>query len=138
MKTKKALNGKSKNKTNKEKERDIETKIVKKFMNTNNDWAIIDMEVQCPKEWLNTLVVNEGETTQPRFDLIVINSKGLGIIELKVDEENCNNLKSHYKHMLYIQNNSDSFIKEIKRRIEILKDYELISSFRKSQENCEK
>ncbi len=138
---KEALSIKWKKKSENEKERDIETKIVKNFMKTENDWAIIDMEVQCPKEWLKTFIPSYfDETKQPRFDLIVLNNQGLGIIELKVNNENCENLKGHYEHMAYIQRNPDLFIKEMNRRIKILHKNELISDktmaiFEKQKDN---
>ena len=110
-----------------EKERHVEARIVKKYMNTTKNWAIVDMEVQFPKSYFENVEFSAGTTKAPRFDLVVINEKGLGIIELKVNNENCDNMLSHYEHMTYVHDNPENFSKEFERRIEILGKYELIS-----------
>lgn len=71
-----------------EKERYVEARIVKKYMNTTKSWAVVDMEVQFPKSYFENVEFSAGITKVPRFDLVVINEKGLGIIELKVNNEN--------------------------------------------------
>ena len=128
-------NKKSNNDNKEQKERNIETQIVKKFMNSKGNWIAIDMEVQCPKAWFENMKSDEeinklGKiiTEQPRFDIISFSKEGIGIIELKVNNENCDNLLSHYAHMKHILNNKDKFMKEIYRRIKYLKENELINS----------
>ena len=37
------------------KERNVETQIMKRFMNVENEWIAIDMEVQCPKKWFENM-----------------------------------------------------------------------------------
>ena len=57
-------------------------------MNTTKSWAVVDMEVQFPKSYFENVEFSAGITKVPRFDLVVINEKRLGIIELKVNNEN--------------------------------------------------
>ncbi len=106
-----------------EKERHVQTRIVKHFMNQGTTWCVIDMEMQCPSVWFKDANFSEGTTDQPRFDMIVLNHDGIGVIELKVDNENTKNMESHYEHMAYLLQNEkaqDCFIKEIQRRIGIM------------------
>jgi hypothetical protein len=113
-----------------EKERHVETRIVKNDMNTDKPWSVVDMEVKFPKEWFQNNSFHEKTTKQPRFDLVVLNEDGFGIIELKVNNESCDNMRSHYDHMSYIlesQTSSEKICAELGRRIEILKKHELVS-----------
>lgn len=132
------------------KERNIETRIMRNFMHTNYDFITIDMEVQCPKEWFNNMTkdaeisfikeklktinkkgeIKEGLTEMPRFDIISFSDDGIGIIELKVDNDNTQNISSHYAHMKHLLNNEKGkkyFLREIKRRIAYLKKYDLVN-----------
>ena len=118
-------------------ERNIETQIMKKFMKAQGDIITIDMEVQCPRKWfenmendaeIKKLMKKQKITKQPRFDIITFSKDGIGIIELKVDNENCENIISHYAHMKHVLNNREDFMKEIRRRIKYLKEYDLINS----------
>ena len=140
-----ALNNKwKKEKNDKPKERNIETKIMRKFMNSNNGFITIDMEMACPKKWFQDMIKDSEIkkiqeklehkkiklTKIPRFDIISFSHDGIGIIELKVDNENTENISSHYAHMKYILNNNNtktSFLNEIKRRLYYLKKYELVN-----------
>lgn len=78
-------------------------------------------------EWYNEEVFpDSGETIVPRVDLMVLNDNGIGFVELKVDNENCQNLSSHISHMNYILSHQDVFIKDANRRLSVLKEYELL------------
>lgn len=109
------------------KERYIETAIVRKHMKSNMQWSVIDMETQFPKNYFLNATFSKGTTKSPRFDLIVINETGFGIVELKVNNENCNNMQSHYEHMTYVLKYPEKFRQEFQRRLEILKKFELIN-----------
>ena len=142
---KEALNNKwKKEKDDRLKERNIETKIMRKFMKYNNGFITIDMEMACPKKWFQDMIKdseiknikekleykNGKLTLIPRFDIISFSNEGIGIIELKVDNENTENISSHYAHMKYILNDKNakiSFLNEIKRRLYYLKKYELVN-----------
>jgi hypothetical protein len=122
--------GEKKTKKQSEKERHVETRIVKNYMNTDKSWSVVDMEAQFSKTWFANHHFRKGTTVQPRFDLIVLNEEGLGIIELKVNNENCDNVTSHYDHMSHVlknQTTSEKICAELGRRIEILKKYDLVS-----------
>lgn len=110
-------------------------------MISENDWVALDMEFQCPGSWFEKMNSdkeinkfskkkkgNQEITKRPRFDIITFSKEGIGIIELKVDNENCDNILSHYCHMKHILNNKESktkFVDEIYRRIEYLKEFEI-------------
>ena len=118
-----------------EKERHVQTRIVKHFMNHGSTWCIIDMEMQCPSEWFKGARFSKGTTRQPRFDMIVLNRDGIGIIELKVDNDNAKNIMSHYEHMAYMLRNKmaqECFLREIRRRIGIMEKYDLLSDHAQS------
>jgi hypothetical protein len=113
-----------------EKERYVETRIVKKYMNTDKSWSVVDMEVEFPEEWFQNNSFHDKTTKQPRFDFVVLNKDGFGIIELKVNDDSCDNKRSHYEHMSYVLENqtiSKKICAELGRRIEILKKYDLVS-----------
>ena len=134
---------------NKEAERDVETKIMRKYMNADNDFITIDMEVKCPEKWFETMTNDKeieeiekklkkidangkeknGLTYNAKFDIISFSEEGIGIIELKVENENTDNIESHYAHMKHVMNDENTkiaFLNEIKRRIPYLKKYKLI------------
>lgn len=134
--------GKKAKKEDDDKERNVETQILKRFMDAENGWIAIDMEFQCPRKWfenmkndkeINKLLGDKKNkiTIQPKFDIITFSKEGIGIIELKVNNENCDNILSHYCHMKHILKNKDikkSFIDEIFiNRIDHLKDNGLIN-----------
>lgn len=113
-----------------EKERHVQTRIVKQFMNHSGSWCVVDMEMQCPKEWFKGNDFSENTTEKPRFDMIVHNKDGIGIVELKVNNDNADNMESHYEHMEFLLTNSQGqkyFKDEIKRRINVLSENGLIS-----------
>lgn len=112
-----------------EKERHVQTRIVKRFMGKCSDWCIADMEMQCPKSWFKGNKFSINTTKQPRFDMIVLNHDGVGIIELKVNNDNTDNMESHYEHMSYLLTNNEAqktFLSEINRRVGILCDKGLL------------
>ncbi len=110
-------------------ERSVETSIVKEFMNNANvnDWAVIDMEVAFPIERFGGNSFSEKTTQQPRFDIVVVNNSGIGFLELKVNNENVGNLNSHYEHMEFLLQKPEWFLEEIKRRLKVIKPYNLIN-----------
>ena len=110
-----------------ENERRVESRIVKKYMNTTADWAVVDMEVEFSSKMFPNAKFSPETTKAPRFDLVVIDECGIGIVELKVNNENCTNMTSHYEHMEYVLTHPKIFHDEFVRRIELLKEFELIS-----------
>ena len=110
-------------------ERSVETSIVKDFMNNTkvNDWAVIDMEVQFPKKKFDGNTFSKKTTKQPRFDIVVVNNLGIGFLELKVNNKNVDNLNSHYEHMEFLLQKPGWFLEEIKRRMKVIKPYNLIN-----------
>ena len=106
-----------------EKERHVQTRIVKRFMSQIKDWCTVDMEMECPERWVIGNNFSANTTKQPRFDMIVLNHDGVGIIELKVNNDNIENLESHYEHMEFFLTNAATqqcFLDEINRRVDIL------------------
>ena len=123
-------------------ERTIET-LIMDFHNQKCGNAAIDMELQysiedhfgwtkikCPgqnykskmvyknKTWYNEACFdNSKDTKSPRIDLMVLNEDGIGFVELKVDNANCENLGNHIRHMNYILSHKDTFIQDAERRI---------------------
>lgn len=121
--------GKRKTKKQSVKERYVETRIVKKYMNTDKSWSVVDMEVQFPKEWFQNNSFHDKTTERPRFDFVVLNDEGFGIIELKVNNDSYDNMMSHYDHMSYVLEKpeiSEKICAELGRRIEILNKYDLV------------
>ena len=79
------------------------------------------------KTWYNEACFdNSKDTKKPRIDLMVLNEDGIGFVELKVDNANCENLGNHIRHMNYILSHKDTFIKDAERRIGVLKKYGLL------------
>jgi len=137
-----------------DKERTIET-LIMDYRNQKCGNAAIDMEMQYSVEdlgwvkekqkqsghvypinmkykgceWYNEEPFNDltkAETKSPRVDLMVLNDYGIGFVELKVDNKSCKNLSSHIVHMNYIMSHQDVFIKDVDRRLSVLKEYELL------------
>lgn len=138
----------SKSGRNKDRERTIETRIMNPI-NQKSGSAAIDMEMAysavdhfgwTTKEipgcapvhfnkayrYNNTLSYTEGITVRPRVDLMVLNDQGVGFVELKVDNESCDNLDGHVEHMNYILDHPDKFIEDADRRINVLSKYGLL------------
>ncbi len=141
-----------KNDNDSDKERTIET-LIMDYRNQQSGNASIDMEMQYSvrdhfgwtrkkepghkylstmaykkQEWYNEedLLPDLTETRSPRVDLMVLNDNGIGFVELKVDNENCQNLSSHIIHMNYILSHQEVFIKDANRRLSALKKYGLL------------
>ena len=88
------------------------------------------MEMQCPKRWFDGNHFGPKTTKQPRFDIVVLNSDGVGIVELKVNNDNTDNMVSHYEHMEFLltqKTAQGNFLKEINRRVTILCDNKLVN-----------
>lgn len=107
--------------TQKPKEKDIQAAIVSNFMKNHTNWKVIAQEVQYEKEWFQEGNFDDSE----RFDLIVMSERGLGFVELKVDNKNYENLDSHYEHMQFVKQHPDKFVGEIDRRFDLIKEYSL-------------
>ncbi len=81
------------------------------------------------KTWYNEcLFDNSADTKSPRVDLMILNDDGVGFVELKVDNENCDNLRSHINHMKYILSHVDIFRADAERRITVLQKYGLLEN----------
>ncbi len=108
---------------NGEKERHLQTRIVRYFMENGSDFAVTDMEIQCPKKWFTGNSFGKTTTDQPRFDMIVLSNDGVGVIELKVNNDNTDNMLSHYEHMEFLLTNKETktnFLNEIRRRTQMM------------------
>ena len=140
-----------KNDDTSDKERTVETMIMD-FRHQMNGNAAIDMEIQYSvrdhfgwtrtkkeghvyisemeyknKIWYNeSFFGNSADTKSPRIDLMILNDNGVGFVELKVNNENCDNLCSHIQHMKYILSHEDIFRADAERRISVLQKYGLI------------
>ncbi|WP_026512173.1 hypothetical protein [Butyrivibrio sp. LC3010] len=134
-----------------DRERAIET-LIMDYRNQKYGNAAIDMEIQYSvkdhfgwtrnkqdghvypstmkyrkHEWFNEeFFCDSDDTKSPRVDLMVLNDAGIGFVELKVDNENCENLSSHIRHMNYILSHPDVFISDADRRLSVLTEYHLI------------
>lgn len=142
----------SKSDENSEKERTIET-LIMDYRYQKNGSAAIDMEMQYSgrdhmgwtrvkqpdheyvvereykgKIWYNEYAFDPNDTFSPRVDLMVLNEDGIGFVELKVDNENCENLGSHINHMRYILSHKDVFIADTTRRLDVLEGYGLLEN----------
>ena len=146
-------------------ERTVETMIMD-FRNQKSGNAAIDMEMQysardhfgwtrekkeghvyiSEMEYKNKIWYNEGlfddsaDTKSPRVDIMILNDDGVGFVELKVDNKNCNNLRSHINHMNYILSHTDVFRADAERRISVLQKYglleeEMLPNLKKWNEN---
>ena len=140
-----------KSNNNSDKERSIET-LIMDYRNQRFGNAAIDMEMQysakdhfgwtrhkkqgreylSSMEYRNHTWYNEdyfpdsAETKSPRIDLMILNDEGIGFVELKVDNENCENLSSHIDHMNYILSHQEVFIEDVIRRLSALKEFDLL------------
>lgn len=107
------------------KEKNIQASIVANFMRNSTNWKVIAQEVQFEKEWFVGGDYSEDTSTTERFDLIVMSEKGLGFVELKVNNENYSNLNSHYEHMQFVRTHPQMFVEEIDKRFQLIKKYDL-------------
>ena len=128
---------------NSEKERLVETMIMD-YRYQHSGSAAVDMEMQYSgrdhmgwtrdrkpgchyvverehlgKTWYNEYEFAPDDTFSPRVDLMVLD-EGIGFVELKVDNENCENLESHINHMRYILTHKDIFAADAERRLDVL------------------
>lgn len=105
------------------KEKSIQASIVSNYVRNNAKWKVIAQEVQIKREWFSEGDFTDGTTETERFDLIVMSDKGLGFVELKVNNENYHNLNSHYEHMQFVRTHPQKFVEEIDKRFELIKEY---------------
>ena len=112
---------------NERKERNIEAKILSQYINNKFSWNAIDMEVCFPKKYMEGHKFGDNTSEQPRFDIIAISKDGIGIIELKVNNESCSNLNGHYEHMCFVRKKPQKFLDGIKDKTEHLNVNRLIS-----------
>lgn len=106
------------------KERNIQTQIVKQYMAEGTGWRVIDMEFRVPKQ--------EEMEKHSQVDIVVFDEeKGFGLIELKYNNENCDNLDEHcndYNKICSDRKISEKNEAELIRRAEYLANYKLIDS----------
>ena len=119
------LRKKWKKTTGNPKEKDIQNEIVKNFMMNNSKWKVISQEAQFKGKDFAGGDFSPKTSDKERFDLIVMSDNGLGFVELQVNNENCDNLISHYEHMQYVKNNPKVFLEDVNRRFEVVKRYNL-------------
>lgn len=121
----KCLKKKWKKKAGTPKEKDVQNEIVKNYMMNNSKWKVISQEAQFKGNDFKGGEFSSTTSEKERFDLIVMSDRGIGFIELKVNNENCDNLNSHYEHMQYVKKNPKVFLEDVKRRFEIIEKYGL-------------
>lgn len=109
------------------KERQQQTSIARKHINTNNNTTVIcDFESSIPKEWYAT--VNSDDKKNPRFDLVTLEmidreKARMTIVEYKCNVQACMNksgLKVHASDMKSCMNLGDQYKAEILRRFNTL------------------
>lgn len=141
----------SRKKDNSDTERTIET-LIMDYRNQKCGNAAIDMELQysieehfgwtktkrtgCDyksemiyrkKTWYNEFYFdNPSDTKSSRIDLMVLNEEGIGFVELKVNNVNCENLGNHISHLNYILSHKGGFISDARRRVDVLDNYGLL------------
>lgn len=109
-------------------ERKIQTEIVKKHLDKKlgDGWCIVDMEFAISEKDEDT---DDKQIFKP--DIVVLDKeKGFGLIELKYQNKNTENLSDHYSEFVNAANDSDVrewIIGELKRRCGFLLDYELMN-----------
>lgn len=105
-------------------ERSIQTRIVKKYMSEGTGCCVIDMEFHVTKQ--------KKMEKHSRADIVVFDEeKGFGLIELKYNNESCDNLDEHcndYNKICSDRKISEKNEAELIRRAEYLADYGLIDS----------
>lgn len=106
------------------KERNIESRILEKYINApDSPFCIFDMEFFAPKTWKE----NYGIEGKP--DLICFDKGGFGLIELKYNNQACEDGKNksglgkHFDDLRETAKNASPLIKELKRRVEICNEY---------------
>ena len=99
-----------------DKERNVESKILQKYMRREeNDWIIFDMEFFSPKE-------GKWACIDGKPDLVCFDGERFGVIELKYNNKSCSNLKKHYKDLMTIVENPEIFSEEMARRMKVCFD----------------
>ena len=118
------------------KERCIQTNIVKKHIDKqpSDGWCIVDMEFAISETNKKT---KESLFSKP--DLVVLDKdKGFGLIELKYQNKNMENIDQHDEKLSYVAGspNVGKWVKELMRRCEYLENYGLIN--RELYDSCAK
>ncbi len=104
------------------KERSVENEILKKYMKRGKrDWCVVDMEF-FPSQDLD---IGKGKP-----DLVVYDykKKQFGVVELKYNNENVDNIVKHLHDFKDISDKSEEFNKEMKRRVSWLEKFGLIEN----------
>ncbi|MCR4586140.1 MAG: hypothetical protein K5686_10510 [Lachnospiraceae bacterium] len=114
-------------------ERSVETALIyKNRQHTNPSAIIIDMEFECPKDWMGKVVRmrNDQESTTGKPDLVIYDkeSKSFGIVELKHMNKSCGNMEKHFVDFTNIVKSAKVWqVKtEFRRKIEYLEHYGFI------------
>lgn len=112
-------------------ERSVETALIyKNRRNAHEIASIIDMEFGCPTNWIG----NSDYSTTVKPDLVIYDreSKCFGIIELKCNNNSCDNIQKHVHDFWNITNSSVETLKKIKdefvRKINYLQHYRIIQN----------
>ncbi|MCR4938418.1 MAG: hypothetical protein K5987_09725 [Lachnospiraceae bacterium] len=114
-------------------ERSVETALIYKNRQQEDPSAIIiDMEFNCPKDWLGNVVSmrNNKVSTTGKPDLVIYDkeSKSFGIVELKYKNKSCGNMEKHFVDFTNIvKSHKVGRIKaEFRRKINYLEHYGFI------------
>lgn len=114
-------------------ERSVETALIyKNRQQTDPSALIIDMEFECPKDWLGNVVRmrNNNVSTTGKPDLVIYDreSKSFGIVELKHRNKSCGNMEKHFVDFTNITKSHkvERIKAEFRRKIKYLEHYGFI------------
>ena len=108
-----------------EKERNIQMEILSGGNKRISNWEIVDVETGITKEWIeNSSMIDT--VKKPDFVVYDKSRHQFGIIELKFDNENTNNLEEHYSMFDAVYHDPDVFIAKICERAKIMSEYGLL------------
>ena len=124
-------------------ERSVETALIYKNRAQKDAEAIIvDMEFECPKDWLGEVVKmrnnKKSETGKPDLVIYDKSDKSFGIVELKCMDKNCGNMEKHFVDFVnMVKSEKICLIKqEFVRKIKYLEHYGIISGL-SDEDLCE-
>ena len=124
-------------------ERSVETALIYKNRAQKDAEAIIvDMEFECPKDWLGEVVKmrnnKKSETGKPDLVIYDRSDKSFGIVELKCMDKSCGNMEKHFVDFVnMVKSEKICLIKqEFVRKIKYLEHYAIISGL-SDEDLCE-
>jgi len=116
---------KNENKEFYEKERNIQTQIIREYMKSDTSWSIVDAETGITKDWVKKSYVIKN-VKKPDFIVFDNNRKEFGIVELKYMNDSTTNLKEHYDLFYEVYQQPQVFVKKLSYRMQVLAKYNLL------------